>query len=152
MRRRLLYSFSLSIKLETFFRCLILQYLLIPRYHVPRSWLNDSDNLLVIFEETGGNPLDISIKLRATGFICAQVSESHYPPIHKWSSTRGSFDGRLSVNDLTPEMHLYCQDGYMISSIEFASYGTPMGGCQEFSIGKCHATNSSTVVSEVRNS
>ncbi|XP_024031423.1 beta-galactosidase 9 isoform X1 [Morus notabilis] len=117
-------------------------------YHVPRSWLNDSDNLLVIFEETGGNPLDISIKLRATGIICAQVSESHYPPLHKWSLTRGSFDGRLSVNDLTPEMHLYCQDGYMISSIEFASYGTPMGGCQEFSIGKCHATNSSTVVSE----
>ncbi|GMN62892.1 hypothetical protein TIFTF001_031971 [Ficus carica] len=116
-------------------------------YHVPRSWLKDEDNLLVIFEETGGNPLDISIKLRAARLICSQVSESHYPPVHKWSIS-SSFDGKLSLNDLTPEMNLRCQDGYVISSIEFASYGTPHGSCQEFFIGKCHASNSSSVVSE----
>ncbi|KAK9081234.1 hypothetical protein Syun_030597 [Stephania yunnanensis] len=35
-------------------------------YHVPRSWLKSSDNLLVIFEETGGNPLGISVNLHYT--------------------------------------------------------------------------------------
>ncbi|PON34329.1 Glycoside hydrolase [Parasponia andersonii] len=114
-------------------------------YHIPRAWLNDSNNLLVLFEETGGNPFEISIKLRASRYICAQVSESHYPPVHKWSN---GDDGRVLINDLTPEMQLRCQDGYKISSIEFASYGTPQGSCQKFSIGKCHASNSLSVVSE----
>ncbi|KAK7399349.1 hypothetical protein VNO78_10531 [Psophocarpus tetragonolobus] len=30
-------------------------------YHVPRSFLKDSENFLVLFEEAGGNPLHISI-------------------------------------------------------------------------------------------
>ncbi|XP_019417221.1 PREDICTED: beta-galactosidase 6-like isoform X3 [Lupinus angustifolius] len=30
-------------------------------YHVPRSFLNDSGNILVLFEEGGGNPLRISL-------------------------------------------------------------------------------------------
>ncbi|KAL5542687.1 hypothetical protein UlMin_010397 [Ulmus minor] len=116
-------------------------------YHVPRSWLNASNNLLVIFEETGGNPFEISVKLRAARSICAQVSESHYPPLHTWS-TGDSSDGKLSVNDPTPEMYLYCQHGYMISSIDFASYGTPQGSCQKLSRGKCHSSNSASVVSK----
>ncbi|KAF3456617.1 hypothetical protein FNV43_RR01271 [Rhamnella rubrinervis] len=111
-------------------------------YHIPRAWLQASNNLLVIFEETGGNPFEISVKLRTAQTICAQVSESHYPPVQKW------FDGKIPVNDLTPEMNLRCHDGYVISSIEFASYGTPQGGCQKFSRGNCHAANSLPVVSE----
>jgi hypothetical protein len=50
---------------------------------------------------------------------------------------------------MTPEMHLKCQDGHIMSSIEFASYGTPNGSCQKFSRGNCHASNSSSVVTEV---
>lgn len=88
--------------------------------------------------------MEISVKKRTAQTICAQVSESHYPPVRNW------FDGKISVNDLTPEMHLRCHDGYVISSIEFASYGTPQGSCQKFSRGNCHATNSLPVVSEVR--
>ncbi|KAJ6865681.1 Gal-Lectin domain-containing protein [Populus alba x Populus x berolinensis] len=49
---------------------------------------------------------------------------------------------------MTPEMHLKCQDGHIMSSIEFASYGTPNGSCQKFSRGNCHASNSSSVVTE----
>ncbi|KAK7259696.1 hypothetical protein RIF29_25309 [Crotalaria pallida] len=30
-------------------------------YHVPRSFLKDTGNVLVVFEEEGGNPLDISL-------------------------------------------------------------------------------------------
>lgn len=117
------------------------------RYHIPRSWLQGSDNLLVIFEETGGNPFDISIKLHFSEIICGQVSESHYPPVQKWSLP-DSVGGRISINDMTPEMHLHCEDGYVISSIEFASYGTPKGSCQNFRKSSCHAPNSLLVVTK----
>ncbi|XP_044478740.1 beta-galactosidase 9-like isoform X1 [Mangifera indica] len=116
-------------------------------YHVPRSWLQESHNLLVIFEETGGNPFEISVKLRTTGVVCAQVSESHYPPVRNWSSS-DFIDGKTSMNDMTPEMHLQCEDGHVISSIEFASYGSPQGSCQNFSRGNCHAPKSLSLLSE----
>lgn len=116
-------------------------------YHVPRAWLEASNNLLVVFEETGGNPFEISVKLRSAKVICAQVSESHYPPLRKWSRADLT-GGNISRNDMTPEMHLKCQDGHIMSSIEFASYGTPNGRCQKFSRGNCHASNSSSVVTE----
>ncbi|XP_057419693.1 beta-galactosidase 6-like isoform X2 [Lotus japonicus] len=35
-------------------------------YHVPRSFLKDSGNVLVLFEEEGGNPLDISLNTVST--------------------------------------------------------------------------------------
>ncbi|XP_057959150.1 beta-galactosidase 9 [Malania oleifera] len=116
-------------------------------YHIPRSWLKASNNLLVIFEETGGNPFEISINSRSTQTICAQVSESHYPPLWKWSHP-DSVGGKISINDTTPEMHLQCDDEHVISSIDYASYGTPQGSCQKFSQGNCHAPNSLSVVSK----
>ncbi|XP_061991633.1 beta-galactosidase 9 isoform X2 [Rosa rugosa] len=116
-------------------------------YHIPRSWLQASSNLLVIFEEIGGNPFEISINSLAVGTICAQVSESHYPPVQKWLNP-DFIDEKGRVNDRTPEIHLQCQDGFIISSIEFASYGSPQGHCQKFSQGNCHASNSFSIVSE----
>ncbi|KAJ4846033.1 Beta-galactosidase 9 [Turnera subulata] len=115
-------------------------------YHVPRSWLQVSNNLLVVFEETGGNPFEISVKLRSTRVICAQVSESHYPPPHKW--LRQELYGNVSSDNLTPEMNLRCEGEHIITSIEFASYGTPQGSCQKFSRGSCHAPNSLSLVSK----
>ncbi|GAA0173430.1 galactosidase [Lithospermum erythrorhizon] len=110
-------------------------------YHIPRSWLQPSDNLLVIFEETDKTPFDISLKIRFTGTVCGQVSENHYPSLNLW--------GQLQSSTNTPAaVHLQCDPGHTISSIEFASYGTPQGSCQKFSKGSCHASNSELVVSE----
>ncbi|KAK9155177.1 hypothetical protein Sjap_002657 [Stephania japonica] len=118
-------------------------------YHVPRSWLKSSDNLLVIFEETGGNPLGISMNLHYTRTICGSVSESDYPPLHRW--IRQSFiHGRVSISGTTPEMQLRCDDGHVISDIVFASYGTPLGSCQHFSTGHCHTDSSVSVVSNIK--
>uniref|UniRef100_A0A9I9CNR8 Beta-galactosidase n=1 Tax=Cucumis melo TaxID=3656 RepID=A0A9I9CNR8_CUCME len=117
------------------------------KYHIPRSWLKESSNLLVLFEETGGNPLEIVVKLYSTGVICGQVSESHYPPLRKLSNDYIS-DGETLSNRANPEMFLHCDDGHVISSLEFASYGTPQGSCNKFSRGRCHATNSLSVVSQ----
>ncbi|KAK2967263.1 hypothetical protein RJ640_000254, partial [Escallonia rubra] len=90
-------------------------------YHIPRSWLYTSSNLL--------------------------VSETHYPPLRMWTHS-DLINRRMVVNNMTPEMHLQCEDGHTISSIEFASYGTPQGSCQMFSRGNCHAPNSLSVVSQ----
>lgn len=34
------------------------------RYHVPRSWLKPTNNLIIVFEELGGNPWKISLVKR----------------------------------------------------------------------------------------
>jgi len=36
------------------------------RYHVPGSFLKDTENVLVLFEEEGGNPLHISLNTVTT--------------------------------------------------------------------------------------
>lgn len=120
------------------------------RYHVPRSWLKASNNFLVILEETGGNPLGISVKLHSASTVCAQVSQSYYPPMQKLlnASLLGQQEG--SSNDMIPEMNLRCRDGKIISSITFASFGTPGGSCQSFSRGNCHAPSSKSIVSKVK--
>lgn len=115
---------------------------------MPRSWLRASNNLLVILEETGGNPFGISVKLHSAGIVCAQVSESYYPPLQKLVNA-DPIDQEVSANNMIPEMHLRCQDGHTISSITFASFGTPRGSCQRFSRGNCHAPSSMSIVAKV---
>ncbi|KAI3823094.1 hypothetical protein L1987_04520 [Smallanthus sonchifolius] len=117
------------------------------RYHVPRSWLQPSDNLLVLFEETGGNPFEISVNTVSVETVCAHVSEDYYPPVKTWSHS-SYINGELFAGQMKPVMELQCEDGYTIASIEFASYGTPQGSCQSFSTGNCHAPTSASILSK----
>lgn len=118
------------------------------RYHIPREWLKSTDNLLVLFEETGGDPTKISLELHYTQTVCSQVSENDYPPLSAWSD-RNILNEEVSVSSIPPQAYLHCDDGHVISSITFASYGTPSGSCQQFSQGRCHAANSPSLVTEV---
>ncbi|CAN4098508.1 unnamed protein product [Withania somnifera] len=43
---------------------------------------------------------------------------------------------------LRPKAHLSCAPGQKITSIKFASFGTPVGVCGSFSEGSCHAHHS----------
>ncbi|MBO2545209.1 hypothetical protein J0871_12350 [Salegentibacter sp. BDJ18] len=61
------------------------------------------------------------IVFRETGTVCATVNEN----------------GNLNIS--APE-------GTVFISVDFASYGTPEGTCENFTLGTCHATNSQTVV------
>uniref|UniRef100_A0A0E0J9N6 Beta-galactosidase n=1 Tax=Oryza nivara TaxID=4536 RepID=A0A0E0J9N6_ORYNI len=115
------------------------------KYHIPREWLKESDNLLVLFEETGGDPSLISLEAHYAKTVCSRISENYYPPLSAWSHLSS---GRASVNAATPELRLQCDDGHVISEITFASYGTPSGGCLNFSKGNCHALSTLDLVTE----
>ncbi|ONM40727.1 Beta-galactosidase 1 [Zea mays] len=100
-------------------------------YHVPRSWLNPTGNLLVIFEEWGGDPTGISMVKRIAGSICADVSEWQ-PSMANWR-TKGYEKAKV---------HLQCDHGRKMTHIKFASFGTPQGSCGSYSEGGCHAHKS----------
>jgi hypothetical protein len=115
------------------------------RYHVPRSWLKPTKNLLVVFEELGGDVSKISLVRRSVTSVvtsvCADAFENH-PTVANFS-----VEGHGKSNILQQsKVHLRCAAGQSISTIEFASFGTPSGTCGSFQKGTCHAPNSLEVV------
>ncbi|CAN1249628.1 Beta-galactosidase 8 [Linum perenne] len=110
-------------------------------YHVPRSWLKSSGNTLVLFEENGGDPTKIAFARNKVGSVCAQVSETHPSPVDKW---------RLNSDSQTksgPVLSLSCpHPNQVISSIKFASYGTPQGTCGSFTNGDCHSQSTLSII------
>ncbi|CAN0890099.1 Beta-galactosidase 16 [Linum grandiflorum] len=114
-------------------------------YHVPRSWTKPSGNMLVILEEEGGNPLNISVDTVATtatmSRICSHVGEAAGHLRNRRGSKSKSSSGLM----------LRCPLRTKISNITFASYGTPIGSCSESTVvtsadnymqGPCHSINS----------
>ncbi|KAG4178090.1 hypothetical protein ERO13_A10G019900v2 [Gossypium hirsutum] len=101
-------------------------------YHVPRSWVHPGQNLLVLHEELGGDPTKISVLTRSGQEICSFVSEDDPQPADFWIPNMG-FGSR------SPEAQLTCEQGWHITSINFASFGSPQGNCGAFSVGTCHA-------------
>ncbi|KAG6607185.1 Beta-galactosidase 8, partial [Cucurbita argyrosperma subsp. sororia] len=109
-------------------------------YHVPQSWLKPTGNTLVLFEEIGSDPTRLSFALKQIESVCAHVSESHPPPVDMWSS-----DTKLQISG--PVLSLECPSpNQIISSIKFASFGTPLGTCGSFSQGQCRSQNALSTV------
>ncbi|KAK9131144.1 hypothetical protein Sjap_011631 [Stephania japonica] len=106
-------------------------------YHVPRSWLKPTGNLMVVFEEIGGNPRGISLVKRTVQSVCADIYEWQPTLMNYMMQSSGKVD-----RPLRPKAHLLCAPGQKISSIKFASFGTPQGVCGSFSEGSCHAHKS----------
>ncbi|KAK1309283.1 Beta-galactosidase 15 [Acorus calamus] len=96
------------------------------RYHVPRSFLNDETNTLVLFEEFGGDPLQVWFETVMVGTICADLEEGN-------------------------TMTLACQAGHTISSVTFASYGDAQGSCGNFTTGSCEASGVFDLVQQDHN-
>lgn len=106
------------------------------RYHIPRSWLNPSENLLVVFEEWGGDPSGISLVKRSARSVCADIFEGQ-PALKNWQMIAlGKIDHPQA------KAHLSCPQGQKIYHIKFASYGLPQGTCGSFRQGSCHAHRS----------
>ncbi|KAL0418191.1 UNVERIFIED_CONTAM: Beta-galactosidase 8 [Sesamum radiatum] len=113
-------------------------------YHVPRSWLQASENVLVLFEEMGGDPEQISLATRETGSICSQILETHPMEVDMWTTdeeTRTQAGPTLSLNCPFPNQ--------VISEIKFASFGTPHGRCGSFSHGRCSSEKALPIVQKV---
>ncbi|KAH6759196.1 beta-galactosidase 16 [Perilla frutescens var. frutescens] len=106
-------------------------------YHIPRAFLKPTDNLLVLFEEeTGTNPLGISVDTVSITKVCGHVSDSDPPPVLSYQKQRGR----------RPKVQLCCPSNKNISNILFASFGSPSGDCSSYAVGRCHSTISTTVV------
>uniref|UniRef100_A0A6N2M6V7 beta-galactosidase n=1 Tax=Salix viminalis TaxID=40686 RepID=A0A6N2M6V7_SALVM len=95
-------------------------------YHVPRSFLNNGPNTLILFEEIGGNPSNVSFQITATETICGNAYEG-------------------------TTLELSCNGGRRtISDIQFASFGDPQGStCGSFQRGSVEASSSLSAVEKV---
>ncbi|KAI3706395.1 hypothetical protein L6452_24105 [Arctium lappa] len=112
-------------------------------YHVPRSWLKPSGNILVLFEEIGGNPTQISFATQQLESLCSRVSESHSLPVEAWAQDKKS--RRKSKSK--PRVSFECpHPNQVIDSIKFASFGTPQGKCGSFSHGECRSTDALSIL------
>lgn len=59
------------------------------------------------------------------------------------------FQDNLTICAIANEnqtLSITAPDGYTFSGVDFASYGTPSGECENFAQGVCHASNSQTIV------
>lgn len=113
-------------------------------YHVPRSWFKPSGNILVIFEEKGGDPTKITFSRRKISGVCALVAED-YPLANLdlfQKAGNGNFNYKASV-------HLMCPKNSHISTVKFASFGSPTGTCGSYTEGVCHDPKSISVVEKV---
>lgn len=110
-------------------------------YHVPRSWFKPSGNVLVIFEEKGGDPTKIKFSRRKISGVCALVAED-YPSVESWLEIANDNKTKTSA-------YLKCPESTRISTIKFASFGTPTGTCGSYSKGDCHDPNSTSVVEKL---
>ncbi|KAE8669943.1 Beta-galactosidase 11 [Hibiscus syriacus] len=113
-------------------------------YHIPRTYIKPEKNLIVVFEEEGGNPMEIEIVLVDRNTICSLVSEKHTPSPRLFKSVNGNL--RAKSNELKPKAKLVCPKEKKIVSVDFASFGDPYGTCGNFFFGNCTSTVSKQVV------
>ncbi|KAI8533177.1 hypothetical protein RHMOL_Rhmol11G0276800 [Rhododendron molle] len=114
-------------------------------YHIPRSFLKPGKNLMILFEETGGNPQGIEVLLVNRDTICSFISEAHPPSVKTWQKEGGQM---TVLEDVKSGAHLTCPDDKVIKSVDFASFGDPSGSCGNFAEGKCTSPNSERVVAK----
>ncbi|XP_056169560.1 beta-galactosidase 11-like [Syzygium oleosum] len=113
-------------------------------YHIPRSFIKPTDNLLVVLDEDGGNPGSVEILNVDRDTICSYITEYHPPSVKSWARKNNHF--RPVVEDAKPAAHLKCANHKKIVAIEFASFGNPYGICGNFNYGKCTSPISKDVV------
>ncbi|KAH9757093.1 Beta-galactosidase 16 [Citrus sinensis] len=116
-------------------------------YHIPRSFLKPTGNLLVLLEEENGYPPGISIDTVSVTTLCGHVSDSHLPPVISWrSQNQRTLKTHKRIPGRRPKVQIRCPSGRKISKILFASYGNPNGNCENYAIGSCHSSNSRAIV------
>ncbi|GER50249.1 beta-galactosidase [Striga asiatica] len=106
-------------------------------YHIPREYLKPKDNLLVVFEETGGNPEKMEIVTVNRDTICSVITEYHHPHVKTWERKNNEF---RNITDPIKAAYLTCPDNKVIDKVEFASFGNSDNACGSFKPGPCDST------------
>ncbi|KAK3226689.1 hypothetical protein Dsin_006551 [Dipteronia sinensis] len=83
-------------------------------YHIPREFLDDRENVLVLFEEFRGTLDNVTVQTVTVGTVCAHAYDNN-------------------------NLQLSCQGGRVFTDIRFASFGDPGGTCGSFKRGICEA-------------
>lgn len=63
--------------------------------------------------------------------------------------TTGHKDAKCGQADEDAALTVKCPYGMVISEIPFASYGTPTGGCHNYTVGSCHEENTKEIVEDL---
>nr|CAD1830487.1 unnamed protein product [Ananas comosus var. bracteatus] len=116
-------------------------------YHIPQAFLRLKNNLMVMFEEHGGRLGDISIVTVKRDNICIFVSEYHPAHIKSWA--RQDSQIRVIAIDVKPSATLKCPEKKVINQIVFASFGSLMGVCGNFTVGNCHTPQAKILVEKL---
>ncbi|VAH82447.1 unnamed protein product [Triticum turgidum subsp. durum] len=106
-------------------------------YHIPQYFMKPRENTLVLMEEIGGDPLQITVNTVSVTRVYSSVNELSTPS--------------LLSRRKHPAVRLRCQQGKRITDIEFASYGNPVEDCRSSSrscLGSCHAETTEFVVKD----
>jgi len=115
-------------------------------YHIPRSFIKPSENLIVVLEEEIGNPNEMDIVLVNRDTICSFITEYHPPNVRSWQRKDSKIRPVLDV--VKPAAHLKCPNHKEIIAVEFASFGDPYGVCGSFLLGNCNAPVAKDVVEQ----
>ncbi|KAK3124088.1 hypothetical protein QOZ80_8AG0640270 [Eleusine coracana subsp. coracana] len=115
-------------------------------YHVPRSFLKEKGNALVLFEEEGGKPDAIMVLTVKRDNVCTFMSENNPAHIRSWERKDSQLTAVVAGDDLKPSAVLSCPPKKTIQQVVFASFGNPLGICGNYTVGSCHATRAQEVV------
>ncbi|MBA0743125.1 hypothetical protein Gogos_005843 [Gossypium gossypioides] len=113
-------------------------------YHIPRSYLQPTMNLIVIVEDEKGDPKDIEIVLVDRDTICGFITEKHLPSVRLFEGKGGELVAL--EKDLKPRVELACPSQKQIVAVEFASFGDPFGACGHYVEGNCTSPVAKQVV------
>ncbi|XP_019165122.1 PREDICTED: beta-galactosidase 13-like isoform X2 [Ipomoea nil] len=113
-------------------------------YHIPRAFMKPKNNLMVVFEEQGGDPSSIELVLVNRDTICSSVSDYYPGNVKSWE--RKGEELRQVVEDIRPSVRLKCPEDKVVKKIEFANYGDPDGACGNFIVGNCSFPNANKIV------
>jgi len=115
-------------------------------YHIPRSFLRPKDNLLVIFDEAGGNIDTVQIETVNRDSVCSFIEEDWPADVWSWKRNGNEI---VPAGD-TPQLKasLKCPKDKVINRVEFASFGNPKGVCGYFLLGDCNSPNTVKVVEQ----
>ncbi|KAJ6402974.1 hypothetical protein OIU84_014979 [Salix udensis] len=115
-------------------------------YHIPRSYLKPTDNLMVILEEEEASPEKIEILTVNRDTICSYVNEFHPPNVRSWERKNNKFTP--VADDEKPAARLKCPNQKKIVAVQFASFGDPSGTCGNFAVGTCDSPMSKKVAEQ----